>query len=57
MKKKLFTRPVSVTLPEEMFNEIKIITDAADIGISDYIRQAIQEKLANEKIATIKEEE
>lgn len=57
MKKKLFTRPVSVTLPEEVFNEIKTITDAADIGISDYIREAIQEKLANKKTTTIKEEE
>lgn len=47
MKKKLFTRPVSVTLTEEMFNEIKTITDERDIGISDYIREAIQEKLQN----------
>lgn len=47
MKKKLFTRPVSVVLTDEMFHEIKVIADTEDIGISDYVREAIQEKLAN----------
>jgi len=42
MKKKVYTRPVSVTLPEEMFDQIKAITDKENIGISDYIREAIQ---------------
>jgi len=42
MKKKVYTRPVSVTLPEEMFDQIKAITDKENIGISDYIRDAIQ---------------
>jgi Arc/MetJ-type ribon-helix-helix transcriptional regulator len=45
MKKKVFTRPVSVTLTEEMFNQIKSITDSSEISISDYIRHAVQEKL------------
>ena len=47
MKKKIYTRPISVVLSDEMFNRIKIITDQGDIGFSDYIREAIQEKLAN----------
>lgn len=42
MKKKVYTRPVSVTLPEEMFDQIKAVTDKENIGISDYIREAIQ---------------
>ncbi len=42
MKKKIFTRPVSVTLPEEMFDQIKAITDKENISLSDYIREAIQ---------------
>lgn len=46
MKKKIYTRPVSVMLPEEMFDEIKTITDMQGIGISDYIREAIEEKMA-----------
>lgn len=46
MRKKIYTRPVSVTLPEEVFKEIKAITDERDIGISDYIREAIEEKMA-----------
>lgn len=45
MKKKLYTRPVSVVLSEEMFNLIKVATDKGDIGISDYIRGAIEEKI------------
>ena len=47
MKKKVFIRPVSVVLPDEMFDQIKIITDAGEISISDYIRVAIHEKLAH----------
>jgi len=47
MKKKIYTRPISVVLSDEMFNKIKIITDQGDIGFSDYIREAIQEILAN----------
>lgn len=45
MKKKRFTRPVSVILSEEMFNDVRTITDKRDIGISDYIREAIEEKM------------
>jgi len=56
MKKKVFTRPVSAVLTDEMFNEIKVIADKQDIGISDYIREAIQEKLADKKTTTIEEE-
>lgn len=52
MKKKVFTRPVSVVLPDEMFNRIQEITDAGDIGLSDYIREAIQEKLDRQTINT-----
>jgi hypothetical protein len=42
MKQKLFTRPVSIVLSIEMFDQIKAVTDQRNIGISDYIREAIQ---------------
>ena len=42
MKKKVYTRPVSVALSEEMFDQVKTIADNEDIGISDYIREAIR---------------
>jgi len=45
MKKKLYTRPVSVTLSDEMFEQIKTFTDSIDISISDYIRLAIKRSL------------
>ena len=56
MKKKLYTRPVSVTLSEEMFEQIKEITDSVEISVSDYIRLAIHEMLKrnNDKKRRIK---
>lgn len=45
MKTKVYTRPVSVVLTNEAFEQIKAITDDKGTGISDYIREAIQEKL------------
>ena len=57
MKKKIYTRPVSVVLTDEMFEQIKVIADTQDIGISDYLREAIQEKLANKKTTTQEEED
>ena len=50
MKKKLYTRPISVVLSDEMFDQIKIITDQGNIGFSDYIREALQEKLNRKNI-------
>lgn len=46
MKKKVYTRPVSVVLSEEMFDQVKTIADNEEIGISDYVREAVREKLA-----------
>jgi len=48
MKKKVFTRPISVVLSVEMFDQIKTITDQVNIGFSDYIREALQEKLSKQ---------
>jgi Arc/MetJ-type ribon-helix-helix transcriptional regulator len=45
MKKKIYTRPVSVALSDEMFEQIKKITDSWEISVSDYIRLAIHEML------------
>jgi len=48
MQKKIYIRPVSVVLSDEMFTRIKEITDRENIGISEYIRAAIQEKFNNQ---------
>lgn len=48
MKKRIYTRPVSVVLSQETFIQIQKITDHGEISISDYIRDAIQERLARE---------
>jgi Arc/MetJ-type ribon-helix-helix transcriptional regulator len=47
MKKKVFIRPVSVVLSDKMHEQISELTNKQEISISDYIRVAIQEKLAN----------
>jgi hypothetical protein len=45
MKKKIYTRPISAMLSVDMFDQIKAVTDQRNIAISDYIREALQEKL------------
>jgi len=55
MKKKVFTRSVGVMFTEEMYLKIKEITDQKDIGVSDFIRQAVQQKLEKEKHPNKKE--
>ena len=58
MKQKLYVRPISVVLSTSMFDQLKAITDKSNIAISDYIREALQEKLANNKSTiTIKQED
>lgn len=48
MKKKIFTRSVGVMFTEEMYLRMKEITDQENIGISDFIRDAVQQKLEKE---------
>ncbi len=45
MKKRIYTRPVSVTLSDEMFQQIYEIAEKEEVSMSEYIREAIQEKL------------
>lgn len=45
MKHKMYVRPISVVLSAEMFDQLKTITDENNIAISDYIREALREKL------------
>jgi hypothetical protein len=53
MKQKIYVRPVSIVLSIAMFDQLKAITDRRNIGISDFIREALQQKLANEKTTLI----
>lgn len=45
MKKRIYSRPVSVTLSDEMFKQIYEIAEKEEISMSEYIREAIQERL------------
>ena len=52
MKKKLYIRPVSVVVSVEMYQQIAELTNQQEISVSDYIREAIQEKLTTESNRT-----
>lgn len=49
MKKKIYSRPVSVTLSECMFQQIYEIAEKEEVSMSEVIRDAIQEKLEKTK--------
>gem|GEM_PF-1113469 len=53
LKKKFFVRPVSVTLSECMFQQIYEIAEKQEISMSEYIREAIQEKLMKASSSSI----
>jgi len=53
MKKKVFIRPVSIVLSIEMYDQISELTEQKEISVSDYIRKALQVKLASEKSTII----
>jgi Arc/MetJ-type ribon-helix-helix transcriptional regulator len=45
LKKRIYSRPVSVTLSDEMFKQIYETAEKGEISMSEYIREAIQERL------------
>jgi len=45
MKKAQFTKPLTVPLQPEVFYRIKQITDKEEIGMSQWVRAAIDEAL------------
>jgi len=55
MKKKIYDRPTTIVLKSSIHDKIKKITDRDEIGISDFIRSAIDEKLEKEQINKKKE--
>jgi Arc/MetJ-type ribon-helix-helix transcriptional regulator len=57
MKKKIYTRPVCIMLSQEMYKQVSELTEQREISVSDYIREALQGKLANNKATTIVKKE
>jgi metal-responsive CopG/Arc/MetJ family transcriptional regulator len=56
MKKKIYCRPVSVTLSECMFKQIHEIAEKEEVSISEVIREAIQEKLMKASCSSLSNE-
>lgn len=53
MKKKIYCRPVSITLSECMFRQIHDIAEKEEVSMSEVIREAIQEKLMKASSSSI----
>lgn len=49
MKVKCFTRPLTVVLSEDVFRQIKEITDKKRISMAEWVRTAAEKALAEEK--------
>jgi hypothetical protein len=45
MRKRNFTRQVGLILTEEIYNQLIEQTDREEVTVSEWIRQAIEEKL------------
>ena len=52
MKKKLFTRPVTVVLSDSTYQQIEALTNQLEIAISEWIREAISKKLEQLEMTT-----
>ena len=50
MKKRIYSRPVSVTLSTDMFEQIHEIAEKEEVSMSEVIIGAIQEKLCKIEI-------
>ena len=57
MKVKSFTRPLTVVLPEDVFKQIKEITDKKRISMAEWVRTAAEKALTEEKNNEISEGE
>ena len=49
MRKQKYTRPVTVYLTDEAYQEIKTITDSDEISLGEWIRYAINNELTAEE--------
>jgi hypothetical protein len=45
MKKKLFTKPVTVVVSDSTYQQIEALTTQLEISVSEWIRNAISKKL------------
>jgi hypothetical protein len=48
MLKRRYTRPVTITLEEAIFERIKMITDQDEVSLSEYVREAIDMRMFQE---------
>ena len=53
MKKRIYSRPVSVTLSDDMFKQIYEIAEQEEVSMSEVIREVIQEKLMMESCSSL----
>lgn len=49
MKKALYTRPLTIAVSQEVYAQVKRITDKKDLSMAEYVREIIDRELAREK--------
>ena len=49
MRKKHFTKQVGVVLSEEIYNQLIELTNKEEVTVSEWIREAIEERLSLDK--------
>ena len=47
MRKSQFSRPLSIALPADHFEQIKQITDEKEISMAQWVRSAVEKQLKN----------
>ena len=56
LKKRIYSRPVSVTLSDDMFRQIHEIAEKEEVSMSEVIRAAIQEQLMRASCSSLSNE-
>ena len=52
MRKKRYTQLIGLLVSEEMYNEIKQLSDEKELSVSQWIRAAIESKLVQEDFSS-----
>jgi metal-responsive CopG/Arc/MetJ family transcriptional regulator len=47
MRKRIFTTPITIIISQELHQQLKELTDQKNISLSEWVRDAINQKLEN----------
>jgi len=53
MKEACFTKALTVAFSEEVYNKVKAVTDQKRISMGEWVRDAVEKALADEKLTNM----